>query len=282
MSRDCDLINDVATDIIGFSNFTLKYYTGNYTDFLIQREQLERHQERQAAVIGKKHEAMKQTLDNLKKQPVPKRGETKKKSRTITSHKKKIDRLLGDAENVAGLSANGRRKKFDDEPDKSIQFHFRNCSSQWNEPLISAINVGHSYKPKSIAGDRSCTSSDGQRKSQAPSNARTFPLIAKKDDFLFDCVDLCIQEGGINCIMDENASGKSTRLKILAKLIPPVEGKVVHALNVNVAFLDQRHVHSFLDCKSGATALSYLMEKFPNKAEQEIRGELIAFGLSSK
>jgi ATP-binding cassette subfamily F protein 3 len=277
VSHDCDFINDVATDVIEFSQHcTLVYYAGNYADYQIQREQLERHQERQAAVMGKKQEAMQQTLDNLKKQPVPKRGGTKKKSRTITSHKKKMDRLLlGDTDNGAGPSVHARRKRIDDEPDKTIQFRFRNCGIQWNEPLVLAMDVGHGY-------EMSGTSSNDPQNPPAPSDSRGFPLVAKKTGYLFDCVDLCIQEGVIYCILGENASGKSTLLKILANLLPPVEGKIAHALNVSVAFLEQSHVHSILDCKAGASSLSYLSEKLPNKTEQEIRGELTAFGLSPK
>lgn len=284
VSHDCDFINDIATDVIEFTPLlTLRYYAGNYVDYLVQRENEDRHLERQAVALDKKRDAMKQTLQNLKAQPTPKRrGGAKKKARQITSHKKKMDRELGTNEKgpayQIATSTIIKRKKADNEPDKSVQFQFRNCSSQWNEPLILAMDVGHTFGLRDQAEEdenRNCPVSDDD-----------FPLIIKKEGYLFDCIDLCIEEGGTYNILGENASGKSTLLKILAKQIQPTEGKIVHALNVDVAFLDQEHVHSVLQ-KNGSgdgrqTALSYLTKKFPQKTEQDIRGECTAFGLSPR
>lgn len=273
VSHDYDFINDVATDVIEFHNRTLLYYAGNYADFQIQREQLERSELRQASTLEKKQEAMKQTLENLKKQPVPKRGGGKKKSRTITCHKKKMDRVLGI---TANANVRLQRKWYEDEPDKAIQFKFRNCTSQWNEPLIVAMDLGFGYEIDRIVDLSSTPLCEAGYQS-------SFPVIVKKDGFLFDSIDLCIHEGGCYCILGESASGKSTLLKILAKLIDPVEGKVLHAHNVDVAFLDQSHAHDIINAQSsGATALQHLSKRFPEKTEQEIRGELTAFGLSTK
>jgi hypothetical protein len=47
---------------------------------------------RQHAALEKKREHMLNTLDNLKKQALPKRGGAKKKARAIESHKKKLER----------------------------------------------------------------------------------------------------------------------------------------------------------------------------------------------
>lgn len=282
VSHDSDFINDVATDVIEFHDGTLHYYNGNYTDYQIQRQQLERHQLRQAVTLEKKQETMRQTLENLKK-----RAGTKKTARTVTSHKKKMERVLGDSDNNSNSSAQllvakQQRKRFDDEPDKSIQFSFRNCNSQWGEPLIAAMGVGHRYERETAACDSSPPMEPNQGKE---SDDRALHVIAKKDGFLFDCVDLCVEEGGTYCILGENASGKSTLLKILAKLIEPTEGKIVHALNVDVAFLDQSHqVRQIADCQAGTTvtALQYLTDRFPTKTQHEIRGELTAFGLNPK
>ena len=109
VSHDCDFINDVATDVIEFtSQLTLRYYSGNYVDYLVQREQEDRHIERQEMALDKKRDAMKQTLQNLKSQPIPKRrGGAKKKARQITSHKKKMDKILGEKEAIISSSVNG-------------------------------------------------------------------------------------------------------------------------------------------------------------------------------
>ena len=109
--------------------------------------------------------------------------------------------------------------------------------------------------------------------------------IARKPGFLFDCVDLCIDEGSVTCILGANGSGKSTLLRILSKREHPVEGRVHHAHNVNVGYFDQHAVDDMIDNAmhtSLVTALSLLTERFPKKSEQDIRGELTSFGLSPK
>lgn len=114
--------------------------------------------------------------------------------------------------------------------------------------------------------------------------ATTTSSIVKKPGFLFDCVDLCIDEGSVNCILGANGNGKSTLLRLLAKKEQPLEGKVHHAHGVNVACFDQHAVDDLIYGHSDnmTTALSLLTERFPKKSEQDIRGELTAFGLSPK
>ena len=92
VTHDVDLINDIATDIVYFANRQLYYYPGNYDDFKVVKQQEGLHHLRQHAALEKKREHMLNTLDNLKKQAVPKRGGAKKKARAIESHKKKLER----------------------------------------------------------------------------------------------------------------------------------------------------------------------------------------------
>ena len=86
-------------------------------------------------------------------------------------------------------------------------------------------------------------------------------------------------------ILGENGAGKSTLLRLLAKKEQPLEGKIHHASNVNVGYFDQHVVDELIESQSHratTTALSLLTERFPKKSEQDIRGELTAFGLSPK
>lgn len=135
-----------------------------------------------------------------------------------------------------------------------------------------AMDVGHGY---GVEGD----SIEVNEPLETGTNG-----IVKKPGFLFDCVDLCIDEGSVTCILGPNGSGKSTLLRVLTKKEPPLEGNVHHAQNVNVAHFDQHAVDDLIECKSNkvVTALSLLTERFPKKTEQDIRGELTLFGLSPK
>ena len=92
VSHDVDLINDVATNVIHFYNQSLAYYPGNYRDFLRYKRQNDLHTLRENAALEKKRDSLMQTIDNLKKQPVPKRGGAKKKGRAIESAKKKLEK----------------------------------------------------------------------------------------------------------------------------------------------------------------------------------------------
>jgi ATP-binding cassette subfamily F protein 3 len=97
-------------------------------------------------------------------------------------------------------------------------------------------------------------------------------------------VGLSIDEGRIYCILSPSGSGKSTLLRVLAKLEEPVEGEVKHVLNLlGVAFLDHNMIDVMFDIverTAKETALSFLAKRFPLKTEEDIRGELKAFGLS--
>jgi ATP-binding cassette, subfamily F, member 3 len=135
-----------------------------------------------------------------------------------------------------------------------------------------AMDVGHGY---GVQGDST--------EASVPPETRTNGIV-KKPGFLFDCIDLCFNEGSVTCILGPNGSGKSTLLRVLTKKEQPLEGKVHHAQNVNVAHFDQHAVDDLIDCESNkvVTALSLLTEQFPKKTEQDIRGELTSFGLSPK
>ena len=100
---------------------------------------------------------------------------------------------------------------------------------------------------------------------------------------MFDCVDLCIEEGSKNCILGPTASGKSSLLKILAKLIQPVEGTVHHASGIRIGYFDADVVESILtEASLDETPLDYLQKSFPKKPEEDLRAQLTSFGVSPK
>ena len=303
VSHDRDLIDDVATDVIDFFERKLLYYPGGYSDYRIYRQQTDIHQLRQVIALDKKRDAMMKTLDNLKKQPTPRRGGAKKKSKQIESFKKKIERqgLEKDEQghrrknqtagtgikpgSINAMDASSRKKLTTNQllkmtkesvsppPDKSIQFVFRDVISKWGEPLVMGYDVGHGYH---ISAD-----DHSNRDAKAEPSEDGTPFITKKDGFLFDCVDICIEEGETCCIVGESSCGKSTLLKILGKLLQPIEGTVKHAMNLDVAYLDQVQVDSLVESAAkDDNSISYLMRQFEKKTEESIRGELTAFGLS--
>jgi ATP-binding cassette subfamily F protein 3 len=297
-SHDLDLINDVATDVIELTNAKLFYYPGNYSDYTFYKHQNDLHSLRQVAALDKKRDAMAKTLDNLKKQAALKRGGEKKKGKQIESHRKKMEREginldskghRWTAQNtgsgikvgsINSLDATTRRGLTTQEllkltqtslsppPDKAVQFVFRNPSSEWGEPLIRAMDVGHGYKVSTTNKGRS---------------AATFNPLQTQESLMFDCVELCISERGRYCILGASASGKSVLLRLLAKIEDPLEGTIHHASNLDIGYMDQRAVDRLLESgNDGLNTLSFLSAQFPTKSEQELRGELSLFGLSPK
>eukprot|EP00538_Stauroneis_constricta_P006390 CAMPEP_0119556620 /NCGR_PEP_ID=MMETSP1352-20130426/8499_1 /TAXON_ID=265584 /ORGANISM="Stauroneis constricta, Strain CCMP1120" /LENGTH=724 /DNA_ID=CAMNT_0007603597 /DNA_START=56 /DNA_END=2230 /DNA_ORIENTATION=- len=301
VSHDVDLVNDVATDIIYFSNRQLYYFPGNYDNFQILLEQHGLQALREQVALEKKREHMLQTLDNMKKQPPSKRDGGRRKAKQIEARKKKLERTgiqrdekghrwhmqkagTGiqrgainslDASTRKGMSSaqllKQAQQSVQQPPDKAVQFVFRDPPSVWGEALITAFDLGYKFQ-----GEGSADTPEQQE----TKNDEAAPLgIIKKPGFMFDSVDLCVEEGSKVCILGSNGSGKSTLLRLLAKTEPPTEGTVHHASGLTIGFWDANMLKRLTQDHGPKTSLEYLQEKYSHKTEQDIRGELTSFGL---
>ena len=164
---------------------------------------------------------------------------------------------------------------FQSVPSKEVQFNFRDPKSEWGEPLILAYEVGYAPDEGSIAQ----TVADPSE-TQSPEESQF--VITKKSGYLFDLVDLCVDEGGKYCILGSNGSGKSIFLRLLAKREKPTEGEIKHATNVDVTLIHQEIADGMVEAglRDGAIdAISFLSLLYPTKTEQELRGELTNFGI---
>mmetsp|Transcript_5064 Transcript_5064/g.6696 ORF Transcript_5064/g.6696 Transcript_5064/m.6696 type:complete len:308 (+) Transcript_5064:77-1000(+) len=200
----------------------------------------------------------------------------------------------------------------------NVSKSFRNTTCTWGEPLILAMDVGHGYgKQNDNGGSPSSSTNDllpDNKNDNATENSSGQWIITKKPGMLFDCVDLCIEEGSRVCILGSNGCGKSTLLRILAGFEDPIEGKVHRAHNVNIGYFHQHVADELIEnaWKEGGetavaaahdnvvnddvaggggkgqtkknnkmvTPLSLMTSLFPLKTEQDLRGALTSFGLS--
>jgi ATPase subunit of ABC transporter with duplicated ATPase domains len=304
ISHDINLINSVATDVIHFSNRNLNYYRGNYVDFLVAKQQHDLHIKRQQVALDKQRDLMIQSIENMsKKSSGASNSGSKKISKAINSRKKKLERhgiekdihghrltaqTVGTGIKVGSinsLDATTRKKlsykqlkgrgdlSIAPVPDKAVQFIFRDTNCTWGEPLISAIDVGHSFQSKSETPSGKCGNDD-------------FSVTRQNNDrMLFDSVDLSVDEKSIVCILGKNCSGKTTLLRILAKQITPMVGEVHHAHNSSICLFDQHMTDEFIrvgitEYGSNASSISLLSQLHPEKSEQDIRGTLTDFGLN--
>merc|ERR1719160_1504435 len=288
-------MNDVATDTIHFDEkqHILSYYSGNYRCFLKYRNERLAHQTKQAGALEKQRSAMVSTIDNLKKKSArsDSRQAKKKINKTIKSKEKKLERhgveknefghrrtaqsdggiRKGAINGLPSEQRNMSHKKLlkmaeiniGPVPDKAVQFDFEPVNCTWgDEPLVSVMDVGHSYDEGSDEGA----------------------------DFIFDCVDLSVREGTRTVILGENGSGKTSLLRIISGELSPTVGSVHFANGVTVAHFHQHsvddlmHDHGSSEDGQGdvVTALTLLSERYPAKTEQDVRGMLTRFGLSPK
>jgi ATPase subunit of ABC transporter with duplicated ATPase domains len=148
-------------------------------------------------------------------------------------------------------------------------------ASQWGEPLIVAYDVGYGTDEDLISAQQNVS----------PDFLATIDdsgklIIKKRDGFLFDCVDVSIEEGSINCLLGPHDSS-SFLLKILAKKLQPVEGTVHHASGLQVGYCSAQIINELTSSiDATTTALEYLTPRYPQKTEKDIRGHLTLFGLS--
>eukprot|EP00934_Nitzschia_sp_Nitz4_P003521 Nitzschia sp. Nitz4//scaffold219_size35776//3386//6138//NITZ4_007818-RA/size35776-processed-gene-0.6-mRNA-1//1//CDS//3329542302//3511//frame0 len=286
VSHDVDFINDVATHVIEMQDQKLWYYSGNYDDYRLLKEQQGMHQLRQAVAMEKKQGQIQATLRHIKEQPAPKRGGAKKKAKAVASQRKKLDRHEQQTKELErapiatstlipskkGLTAQQRLKLAETMkkvPHKAVQFVIPPVTSTWGEPLVTAVDVGYKFED-----DLTSSSPPDSADDQQPEDFR----VVRKPGYLFDCVDWALEEGSKSCILGPTASGKSTLLKILARQQAPTEGDVFLASGVRVALVDAAAIED-MTVSQNVCALEYLTQQFPQVPQDDLRGHLTAFGL---
>ena len=123
---------------------------------------------------------------------------------------------------------------------------------------------------------------DGAPTTNDQTNENPLFQVMKRDGFCFDCVDMCIEENSINCILGPTELS-SYLLQILAKKVSPTEGTVHHASGINIGFIDSVTLDQFkneLDSTT-MTAVEFLSKIYPGRTQEELRAYLTSFGMSS-
>lgn len=291
ISHDVDLLRTIPTDIVELSEKQLHYYPGNYSHYQMYKRQNKLHLLRQVVTLDKKRQAMAESC--------------KKKNENAKQVKHKINKMgiPGNAHghrytaqkdggirpgSINSVDASTRRGMSTQQllqlttqnilppPDKAVQFEFSKPHSNYGEPLILAYELGFGF---GLTTERN--SSPVMEKSP---NGEI--RIVKKDGFLFDTVDLCIDEGSNYCILGPTGCGKSTLLRLLAGFYEPLEGKIARVPSLEVGFMDQEQIdrlitEGHLSRGNSLHPLSFLQQNYPEKSEQDIRGELSSFGLNN-
>ena len=101
-------------------------------------------------------------------------------------------------------------------------------------------------------------------------------LVLGYDVPLTKQVDLKIERGQKIALRGTNGLGKSTLLKTLLGIIPPVAGSVERGEFVSVGYFEQESVKG-----NQNTALEELWQEYPGMSNSEVRGALAACGLTN-
>lgn len=101
-------------------------------------------------------------------------------------------------------------------------------------------------------------------------------LVIGYDTPLTKKVDIQIERNQKIAIKGVNGLGKSTLLKTLLKIIPPVEGDIQHDQFINVGYFEQE------ESNSDKTALQEFWDEFPSLTNAEVRAALAKCGLTTE
>ncbi|OOB79392.1 MAG: heme ABC transporter ATP-binding protein [Epulopiscium sp. Nuni2H_MBin003] len=100
-------------------------------------------------------------------------------------------------------------------------------------------------------------------------------LVIGYDEPLTSPLNFNIERGKKVAICGVNGLGKSTLLKTLLGIIPPVDGKVTLGENIDYGYFEQEEVNS------NNTALEEMWNEYPSMTNHEVRSELAKCGLTT-
>ncbi|OON96436.1 MAG: heme ABC transporter ATP-binding protein [Epulopiscium sp. Nele67-Bin005] len=114
--------------------------------------------------------------------------------------------------------------------------------------------------------------------SKAPSRflIEAHDLVIGYDEPLTQPLNFQIERGQKIAICGVNGLGKSTLLKTLLKVIPPINGKVDHGENIDYGYFEQEDLSD-----NNRTALDEMWHTYPSMTNHEVRSELAKCGLTT-
>ncbi len=101
-------------------------------------------------------------------------------------------------------------------------------------------------------------------------------LVIGYDSPLTKKIDIKIERNKKIAIKGVNGLGKSTLLKTLLKLIPPIEGEIEHDQFINIGYFEQEEI------TSDKTALQEMWDEFPSYTNAQVRAALAKCGLTTE
>ncbi|TFK87503.1 hypothetical protein K466DRAFT_548593 [Polyporus arcularius HHB13444] len=256
VSHDRAFLNAVADEIIVFKDQTLAYHTGNFDEYLEHTEEKQRYMERMAAAIERKKSAAEKTVQAAMSQ-ARKSGDDKKMAQAA-SRQRKLERI--------GMEVN----------DKGHRFKLNRDRAGYFLSVRSDAEVEQAEQPPTW------TIPDPTPLRQAGAIIEVEGVSVgydkRKPPILSDVTLNVGQEARI-AIVGANGSGKTTLVKALVGEIAPTKGNVSRHLSAKIGYFTQHHVDELHQQPPETSALTLLLDKDPERREQECRAHLGKYGL---
>ena len=271
VSHSQDFLNGVCTHIILLSNRKLTYYTGNYDTFcktvaeneVIQSKKHAKEQEGACLVVagmtGRPLSSLKQT-SSTSRSSLPPAARTRTWCAKPSRSKKSWTRCMKPASrrlwcgslSAARRSASRLQPRPAQRKERTFNFDFPDCD-KLPPPVLPFVGVSFSYS-------------------------------GKKEEYLYEDLNLGIDCDSRVALVGPNGAGKSTLLKLMVGDLTPSEGVITRHPHLSIGRYYQ-HSADLLDMN--ATVLEFFKNTYPNtttfvRDEEQWRSFLGRYGISGK
>ena len=225
VSHDRYFLDNVVNHIWEMAHQTLETYRGNYSAYLVQRQ--ERWELRQKLFLSEM-KRMEKELDFIKKNIA---------AQQVSMAKGKLRRLSREVEAIELLGFEALQTNSWSEITRQVKISDHMMGVSEVERRVRALKGPNSRPPRLNLNLKS-----GQRSGDLVLRTRDLVIgYADEGKPLFKAPDLLLKRGECAAIIGPNGAGKTTFLKTLLQKIPPLSGDVILGASLQIGYFAQAH-----------------------------------------
>ncbi|KAI9357920.1 P-loop containing nucleoside triphosphate hydrolase protein, partial [Zopfochytrium polystomum] len=255
VSHDRAFLNATTTETVVMKNQTLTYHTGNYDEYLKDKEDKQKRDVRRQEAMDKKKAHIEKSIQEAVKSA--KRSGDDKKLTQAASRQKKLDDRWG-----LEVSAKGHRFKL-------------------NRDLVGYFlthRVGIEFEQADAAVNWSIPEPEPLRNKASLLEVEDVSFAYPGGPTILSHVTLNVQMGEKIAIVGANGEGKTTLANLIAGQLQPNKGHIQHHSSARMAYVAQHHI---TDVPPDETPLSLLRSQHPDEPEPALRAHLGGFGIGA-